>query len=507
MLKILGLLMHKNLIVADALVIEVDSNNEPIIIENSAVFVKDGIIKEIGPIIELRQKYQSVPEIGGNGMVAMPGFINAHHHVGLTPFQLGARDQPLELWFAERVKMRDLCPRLDTLFSAFEMISSGVTTVQHLQSRAPGNLPSVLDRANKIIRAYSEVGMRVSYSFALRDQNRMIYESDEKFIDLLPSQLRSSASNYLRSFCLSLDEQLEVFNILKSKYKDNDLIEVQLAPANLHWLSDRALESTAKIAEKTGAKLHMHLLETPYQAEYAKRRTGGSALEFIDGLGLLGPQMTIGHGVWMTNDDIALMSNRGACLCHNCSSNLRLKSGITDINSFLNEKVPIALGIDEAGINDDRDMLQEMRLALTLHRPAGHQQSFPRAAQIFKMATENGALTTPFSESIGKLKTGMSADIVLFDWKDITWPYQDNDIPLLDVLLRRAKRSSVKTVVVGGEIIYKDGCFVKVNHKNILDQIHYDLSRKYTPKELNLRDVSKNILSTVEKFYLGWLGK
>ena len=60
--------MHKNLIVADALVIEVDSNNEPIILENSAVFVKDGIIKEIGPIIELRQKYQTVPEIGGNGI-------------------------------------------------------------------------------------------------------------------------------------------------------------------------------------------------------------------------------------------------------------------------------------------------------------------------------------------------------------------------------------------------------------------------------------------------------
>ena len=121
------------------------------------------------------------------------------------------------------------------------------------------------------------------------------------------------------------------------------------------------------------------------------------------------------------------------------------------------------------------------------------------------MSTENGALTTPFADRIGKLKTGMFADIVLFDWKDITWPYQDNDIPLLDVLLRRAKRSSVKSVMIRGEIIYKDGRFVKVDRKNILDQIHRDLSRKDTPVELIRRDVSKNILSTVEKFYLGWL--
>ena len=68
--------MHKNLIVADALIIEVDHNNEPVILKNSAIFVQNGIIKEIGPINELRQKYHTVPEIGGDGMVATPGFRN-----------------------------------------------------------------------------------------------------------------------------------------------------------------------------------------------------------------------------------------------------------------------------------------------------------------------------------------------------------------------------------------------------------------------------------------------
>ena len=139
--------MKHSLLVADKIVTSVE-NNSPIILEHSAILIDDGIIKQIGPIRELRGKYSGIPEIGGSGMIATPGFINAHHHVGLTPFQLGAKDQPLELWFAERVKMRDLCPRLDTLYSAFEMISTGVTTVQHLQSRAPGNLESVLDPSN-----------------------------------------------------------------------------------------------------------------------------------------------------------------------------------------------------------------------------------------------------------------------------------------------------------------------------------------------------------------------
>ncbi|MFY9238874.1 MAG: amidohydrolase, partial [Roseovarius sp.] len=66
------------------------------------------------------------------------------------------------------------------------------------------------------------------------------------------------------------------------------------------------MESAARMAEQTGAPMHMHLLETPYQAEYARRRTGGSALAHVDSFGLVGPQLTIGHGVWMTPDDIGL---------------------------------------------------------------------------------------------------------------------------------------------------------------------------------------------------------
>ena len=52
--------------------------------------------------------------------------------MGLTPFQLGSPDYPLELWFASRMAARDVDPYLDTLYSAFEMLESGITTVQHL---------------------------------------------------------------------------------------------------------------------------------------------------------------------------------------------------------------------------------------------------------------------------------------------------------------------------------------------------------------------------------------
>ena len=494
----------QKLIIAKKILLGFDGLGQAEIVEGQAIFVKNNKINEIGPTSVLRQKYKEIPEIGGENLFAMPGLVNAHHHLGVTPFQLGAQDHPLELWFAERLKMRNVPPTLDTLYSAFEMISSGVTTVQHLQSRAPGNLASVLDQSNKIIAAYKKIGMRASYSFALRDQNRMIYDSDENCLALLPPKHRPALKKYFESFSLSISEQLEIFNILTEQHAKNNLIEIQLAPSNLHWLSDKALETISKVAIDTGAKIHMHLLETPYQAEYARRRTGQSALKYIDKFGLLGPQLTIGHGVWMTEDDVDLLAERGGCLCHNCSSNLRLKSGKADLSSFLSKNIPIALGIDEAGINDDRDMLQEMRLAYTLHRRPGHSSLNPSAAEILRMATEHGAASTPFSRKIGRLEKGLFADILLLDLHSLAFPYQDFDIPLLDIIVRRAKRKSVDTVIIDGNVVFNKGKFTRVDEDTLLEEISKVLSRAKTPEEVELRELSEIIMPAVKNFYSGW---
>lgn len=497
--------MNPRLVTADRILTGFSGDGTPSILEKAGLLIDGSRIAEIDEADVLRRAHPNIKEIGGRDRIAIPGLINAHHHVGLTPFQMGARDQPLELWFPERLAMRDVDPRLDTLYAAFEMIASGVTTVQHLHSRAPGDVDAVVSRADRIISAYTEIGMRASYSFALRDQNRMIYEADEVFVASLPSELQGPTAAYLGGFGLPLAEQIAVFHALRERWASEPLIGIQIAPSNLHWLSDAALESAASMAEETGAPMHMHLLETPYQAEYAKRRGGGSALEQVDRFGLINPQLTIGHCVWMTADDIALLSEKGGCLCHNCSSNLRLKSGTADLNAFLASGVPVALGIDEAGINDDRDMLQEMRLALTLHRPAGHSSPCPSANQILRMATEHGAATTPFGSSIGTLSEGGLADIVLLDWTAVTYPYQDPMMPITDVLVRRAKSNAVNTVIVGGELVFEGGRFTRVSKEEVQAEIAQLLNRPDTVEEANLRRLADDLIEPVRNFYGEWI--
>ena len=475
------------------------------VLANAAVLIENGVVREIGSADDLLAAHPHANVSGGPGFVVTPGLVNAHHHVGLTPLQLGSEDHPLELWFASRLALRDVDLHLDTLYSAFEMIASGVTTVQHLHSRAPGTPEDILAAAEKVMSAYRSIGMRASYSMALRDQNRLVYEADEAFVARLPDALKPAMTAYFQRFSLPLPDQVKVFQELLRRHRSDPLLRVQLAPSNLHWLSDKALETAAELSESHGVPMHMHLLETPYQKAYASKRTGGTALRHLERFGLLGPRMTLGHGVWMTEDDIELCKHSGTRLCHNCSSNFRLKSGLAPLNRFLARKIPVAIGIDEAGINDDRDMLQEMRLVLRVHRQSGIDSPCPTPSTVMRMATEHGADSTPFAGSIGRLAPGMLADLVLFDWTALSFPYQSADVSLVDALVQRAKSGAVHSVMVGGEWVYQDRRFTKVDRDAVLADLAARLAQPLTAAELERRVLARELMPHVRQFYAGYL--
>jgi cytosine/adenosine deaminase-related metal-dependent hydrolase len=497
--------MSSSLIRGKYVICKVTGRTEAQIIENGAVFQRDGTIVDLGPYEELAAKYQPDEVLGSSEHVVMPGFVNSHHHVGLTPFQLGSPDYPLELWFASRLAARDVPPYLDTLYSAFEMIESGITTVQHLHGWRVGPMSRVLAIAEEILRAYEHIGMRVSYSYALRDQNRLVYEADEAFLKRLPPDVAAELAIWLEAQTIPIEDHLLLFVDLWERWNHQERVRIQLAPANLHWCSDEALKALREYSGKYRVGMHMHLLETAYQKEYARRRGGTTAVRYLEELGLLGPQMTLGHGVWVTEEDIDRLAATGTMICHNASSNLRLRSGVAPLNHWTAHGVRVALGLDEAGINDDRDMLQEMRLVLRLHRVPGMEDVVPTAAQVFQMATEHGALTTGFGDRIGTLAPSKAADLVLLNWRQIAYPYLERGTPVVDAVVHRAKTAGVDTVLVAGEPILRHGQFTRVNKADILEELASALRRPLQPAEERRRALSPAVFPYVKRFYDGWL--
>jgi cytosine/adenosine deaminase-related metal-dependent hydrolase len=497
--------MALSLIRGKYVICQIRSRTAAEVIEDGAVVQRDGTILAVGPYATLAQHYQPDETFGSDAHVVMPGLVNSHHHVGLTPFQLGSPDYPLELWFASRMAARSVDPYLDTLYSACELLASGVTTVQHLHGVRIAPVSRVLAAAEQVLKAYDDIGMRVAYSYALRDQNRLVYEADEAFVQRLPASLAPDVAAFLRAQTIPLADHLGLFTDLWQRWHSRARTRIQLAPANLHWCSDEALGALRDYAERYRVGLHMHVLETPYQQEYARRRTGTTAVQHLANLGLLGPQLTIGHGVWLTEADIDLVASSGTMVCHNASSNLRLRSGVAPVNPLLARGVRVALGLDEAGINDDRDMLQEMRLVLRLHREPGMDDRVPTAAQVLQMATEHGAQTTGFAGLIGTLEPGKAADLVLMPWHHLVHPYLDPAVSVVDAVVHRGKVAGVETVLVAGEPVLRDGQLTRINQAAVLEELAAALRQPLSAEEVQRQRLARDVFPHVQRFYDGWL--
>jgi 5-methylthioadenosine/S-adenosylhomocysteine deaminase len=477
------------------------------ILDDGAILQIDGRIEEIGPYSELAKKHAGIRVYGSADDVVIPGLVNAHHHIGMTPVQLGSEDMPLEAWLTHHLRHRDVDPYLDTLYSAFELVASGVTAVQHLGGMKPGPVTAWPENASAIIQAYVDLGMRVSFAFCNRDQHRLVYEDDDVFVASLPHHLQHKTSAFLKRTHFDLEDyesqylkpMIERFGAGKQS-----LVRIWLAPINLERSSDRLLGLTRDWAHKYGIGIHLHLSETPYQKEFSARKYGKTSIQHLENIGFLGPHLTVGHGTWVCETDLDIIARHGICVCHNASSNLRLRSGIAPVREFVARGIPVALGIDEAGLNDDRDMLQEMRLVKHLHAQPGLYEKPLSAAQIFRMATEHGAKSIGFGSEIGTLEVGKRADLVLLDYKRISAPFLDSAIPIVDALIYRAKSGHVQGVMIDGKLVYQDRKFANVDRDRTEQMLSADLNRPLRADEVERGEFSREVFPYVRDFYRSW---
>ena len=119
-------------------VCRVTGPNSADVVADGAVLQRDGQIEAVGDYRELRRQHPDAEVIGSGNHIVMPGLVNDHFHVGLTPFQMGAPDLPLEMWSLARIGTRLIDPHLDQLYGAVQMIETGTTTVQAIHSPGRG---------------------------------------------------------------------------------------------------------------------------------------------------------------------------------------------------------------------------------------------------------------------------------------------------------------------------------------------------------------------------------
>lgn len=396
------------------------------VLQNAYVATENGIISYVGTA-KPDGTFERI--IDGKGGILMPGLINCHTHVPMTAMRGYGDGHDLQDWlnnyiFPVEAKWDDRAIAACARFGLMEMIASGTTCIADMYMRTP-----------IIAQAVADAGISANLSCG----------------GLFFSEVFSPAA------CGDCANQEELFKAWHNY--DNGRIQVD---ASLHaeYTSQPALwEWTADFAKRNNVGMHVHISETKREHEECKARRGGlTPIQAMNKYGVWDTRAIAAHCVWTTEEDWAIMAEKGISAVHNPASNLKLGSGIAPIPAMMKAGVNVALGTDGVSSNNTTDLFEDMKLAALLQNGALCDPLALTAWDALEFATVNGAKA--LGRNSGSIAVGKAADLVLLDSEAI------NLTPCHDAannIAYAAHGCNVKLNMCRGNVIYENGAFLTID--------------------------------------------
>jgi 5-methylthioadenosine/S-adenosylhomocysteine deaminase len=404
-----------------------------------------------------------------NGLLAMPALANAHDHArAVKPVALGALELPLELWLAAITGAPRVDPYIVGAVAFARSALGGAGTIMTHYVRAQGGM-SMVDEARQIARAAQDVGVRIAFALSMRDRNSIAYGDDARTLELFPAASRKLIKERLAPEYASPQAQVALADEIAAAVT-SPLVSVQYGPAAVQWCSEPLLKAIAERSAATGRRVHMHLLETRYQREWADREYPKGLVKFLDDIGLLSPRLSLAHAVWTRPDELELLAQRGVIISVNNSSNLGLASGLPPVREMLRAKVPIATGLDGVGLDDDDDALRELRLAWYLHQGTGFDQALD-ASTLLRAACETGRRAVSGIDEPAAIEPGRLADILVLDRSAFSRDVISETLDDLPLILARATSRHIRSLYVAGREIVSAGKVLGVDLPALEDEM------------------------------------
>lgn len=402
-------------------------SNQPIL-ENHTVIVQDGLIVEILPIVEARQKYVATSLVCLDDHVLIPGLINLHTHAAMSLMRGIADDMPLMAWLNEHIwpaEKNILSVRYvhdATILACAEMLSGGITCFNDMYFYPQATAA-----------AASRVGMRANLGLVVLE---------------FPSVYANDADDYLQKGVDAHDS-----------WRNNPLITSSIAPHAPYTVSNQTFQKVITYAEQLGLNIHTHLHETREEIAQSEAQYGLRPLQRIAEFGLLGPNLVAAHCVHLQGNEIDLLAEYGCHVAHCPSSNLKLASGIAPVAQLLAKGVNVGLGTDGAASNNRLDIFTEMRLSALLAKGVSEDATMVPAHQALEMATINAAKAMGLDHKIGSIEIGKLADLAAVKLSDLaTAPYYDP----ISHLVYSCGREHVTHTWVAGELRYSNGVYANI---------------------------------------------
>jgi 5-methylthioadenosine/S-adenosylhomocysteine deaminase len=397
--------------------------------------------------------YPGNAESAGADLLAVPAMINAHDHgYGVSPMAFGASDDALECWIAGLSARPTIDAKQEALVAFGRMALGGIGATVHCH-----NSLVAADLESEVIgvaAAQREIGIRVAFCCPILDRNAWVYGGPEALLPRLGEADRALLSNRLPDSTPAPGLVARVEDLARAH--ETEMFQIQYGPVGPQWCHDATLEAIAEASAVNDRRVHMHLLESQRQRQWLDARYPGGVVKFLDGIGLLSPRLTVAHGVWLDDEDCALLAERGVTVVLNTSSNLRLRSGMAPVRMFQRHGIKFAFGLDGSAFDDDQDYLRDLRLAWLLHNGSELNSTLP-LDQLFEAAYRNAYPVIGGLGDYGEIRAGAAADIALYDYGAMSRDIYVDSVDETEIFLTRGGAGHLKNLYVAGREVVRDG--------------------------------------------------
>jgi 5-methylthioadenosine/S-adenosylhomocysteine deaminase len=364
----------------------------------------------------------------------LPGFVNTHCHSAMTLFRGTGENVPLLRWLHEVLWPREAHLEPGDVYwgmtlAAAELLAFGVTTSCEMYFHEDANADAVIDAGGRAL--------------------------------LTPGVLQLPGAEGGGTWWTASLDRFADFHARRNG--EAGRLEVGFAAHAAYTVPLPGLVDTAAAARERGALFHLHLAETPGEADAFSAEHGGSVPQVLADAGVFDGRVLAAHSIWVSPDDIAVLAAHDVAVAHCPQSNAKLASGMAPVTDLLAAGVRVGLGTDGPASNNDLDLWEELRLAAMVARLRQRDAGALPAVMALDLATR-GAGAAIGRPDLGVLAPGAAADMMAVSLDDPAFVPLLDDAMLIEHLVWSASSRLVTDVWVGGVpvVVDREVCTVDV---------------------------------------------
>jgi cytosine/adenosine deaminase-related metal-dependent hydrolase len=416
------------------------------IVTGAAVAVVGDSIAAVGKSAEVREQYPGEPVRDLHGWVVMPGLVDGHFHLPQTLLRGAADELPIPRWMGERIFPLEgaFTPedaRASARLAVLEMLKAGTTAF--LETLILGR-----HGLDELSEAIAETGIRAVLPRGVTDGGG--------YLDSAP--LHGGLEE-------SPDEALADAVAVAARWKGSDRIRIWLGPRSTGGCSEELLRRMVELARAEGMGLCQHYAQSAGEPGFIRERFGASQGEFLERLGMLGPDVVLLHCTALEPEDIEALRGTGTHVVHCPTGPAKVGNAVTPVHELLQASVNVALGSDGAPANNGCDMIRDLKWVGYLQKLRQRDATVVPAETILEMATLGGARALGLDGLTGSIEPGKRADLIVIRTDG---PHWTPNLNWVSNLVYASSGADVDTVIVDGDVLMEGRELKKLDEERII---------------------------------------